>query len=165
MADMHSPLAQLADIGEPSLHSALDLPPVAWIALVILLLTIVYAAWRLLRRWRYFAAKREAIKLLSQLKNNADCASEINQLLKRVLQHYQPAHAALSLPVVKWQQWLKSANTPPLPDLDRLLYSAKPDQQAVQQFYGFATHWLEHYNGKAPPADALNADNKGGQYA
>ena len=149
MADMHSPLEQLADISEPAWHSDFSLPPIAWLALVVLLLAMGYAALRFYRRWRYFAAKREAMTLLSQLAGKPGCATEINQLLKRVLQHYQPSHQALSLPVEKWQQWLSTGQTLQLPDLALLLYSAKPDPQAVQQFYLFAQHWLERYDGKA----------------
>ncbi len=150
MADTPALLEQLADISEPPLLSGIQLPPIAWFALVLLGMALLYLAWQRYRRWRYFAAKREALALLEQLAAQPAAASQVNQLLKRVLQHYQAAHPALSVPVAQWQHWLAAQHNAALPDLTVLLYSAQPDSNDSRQFYQFARNWLAAYNGKAP---------------
>jgi hypothetical protein len=165
MADTHSPLQQLADISEPAWQAGMALPPIAWLALVALSAALLYLAWRQYRRWRFFAAKRHALALLTKLAEQPDSAAQINQLLKRVLQHYQKAHPALSLPVTQWQCWLLATHKAALPDLSLLLYSAKPDHAASRQFYLFAEGWLRRYNGNAPTGNAAADAATGGQYA
>ncbi|MEH8019017.1 DUF4381 domain-containing protein [Rheinheimera muenzenbergensis] len=160
MANTHSPLDQLADISEPALVNAFALPPLAWFAVAVLGAGLLYVAWRLYRRWRFFAAKRQALALLATLAGKADSASQINQLLKRVLLHYQHAHPALTLPVAQWQSWLAAGHSATVPDLTNLLYSPSADPLANEQFYQFAQGWLQSYNGKAP-ADYTS----GGQHA
>ncbi len=165
MADTHSPLHQLADIIEPSVQLGFNLPPLVWLLLALLCLGLIYWAWRRYQRWRFFAAKREALLLLTELAARPDSASQINQLLKRVLQHYQAAHPALTLPVAQWQHWLATVYQAPLPNLNLLLYSKTPDQTASQQFYHFAIQWLHHYDGKAPTAPVMTNNTTGGQHA
>lgn len=163
MADTHSPLQQLADISEPAWQTGIALPPVAWLALAALSVALLYVAWRRYQRWRFLAAKRHAMTLLQQLADKPDSASQINQLLKRVLQHYQKAHPALSLPVRQWQLWLAATHSAALPDLSVSLYSATPDDSARCQFYQFAQGWLRHYNGNAPDHPASAETATGGQ--
>ena len=150
MADTHGLTDQLADISEPALELGFALPWPAWVALALLCIAIAYFAWRQYQRWRFLAAKRQAITMLAGI---ADNASQINQLLKRVLQHYQQAHPALSLPLAQWQHWLERTGQAPLPELSNLLYSATPDHTHCQQFYRFAKKWLDNYNGAAPEPD------------
>lgn len=150
MADTHGLTEQLADISEPTLELSFALPWPAWLALALLCTALAYFAWRQYQRYRLLAAKRQAIAILSGI---ADNASQINQLLKRVLQHYQHAHPALSLPLAQWQLWLEKTGQATLPDLSNLLYSATPDPMQCQQFYQFAKQWLHNYNGAAPLPD------------
>lgn len=149
MADTHSPLDQLADITEPTLQTGFALAPGWWLLLMLACCALIYVLFRLYKRWRYFAAKRQALQLLEQISLKPDAAAQINQLLKRVLQHYQPSHPALTLPPQQWQNWLAQQHSNPLPDLTRLLYQAGSDSSANEQFYQFAKAWLSSYRGKA----------------
>ena len=151
MADTHSPLDQLADISEPALQTGFALAPVWWLLLILVFCAVAYLLLRLYKRWRYFAARRQALQLLEQISIEPDAAAQINQLLKRVLQHYQPSHPALTLPPQQWQSWLAQQHSKPLPDLTRLLYQAGSDSSANEQFYQFAKAWLSNYRGKAQP--------------
>jgi hypothetical protein len=148
MAD--TALAQLADISEPALQLNFALAPIWWLLAGVLLAALVYLLVRLYSRWRYFAAKRQAQQMLDQLWARPGAAISINQLIKRVLQHYQPAHPALSLPTQQWQAWLATQHSAPLPDLTSLLYRADNDSDATEQFYQFAKAWLAQYRANAP---------------
>ena len=161
MADTNPLLAQLADISEPPLQLSFELAPIWWLTLTLVLIAVLYLFWRLYRRWRFFAAKREALKKLhkleAQLKQKMSLASDqtaaaINALLKRVLQHYQPAHPVLSQSTASWQQWLSTQVAAPLPDLNQLMYAQQSDTKELWQFYQFAALWLKRYSGKAPNA-------------
>ena len=149
MAD--TALEQLADISEPALQLSFALAPLWWLLAALLLAAIIYLLLRAYSRRRYFAAKRQALQLLEQISLKPDAAAQINQLLKRVLQHYQPSHPALTLPPQQWQSWLAQQHSKPLPDLTRLLYQAGSDSSANEQFYQFAKAWLSNYRGKAQP--------------
>lgn len=153
MADTHSPLDQLADISEPVLQTGFALAPIWWLLLILVVAAVAYLLLRLYKRWRYFAAKREALQLLDQIATKPNAAAQINQLLKRVLQHYQPAHPALTLPTQRWQSWLAQQHHNTLPNLTRLLYQADSDSHAKEQFYQFAKVWLNSYRGSAQPVN------------
>lgn len=150
MADTHSALEQLADISEPAFTADFALAPVWWLLLALVLGSVFYVAIRLYRRWRHLAAQREALQLLEQISLQPDAAAQMNQLLKRVLQHYQPAHPALQLTGRQWQQWLAQQHSLPLPDLGRLLYQPQLDTDANELLYQFSKAWLTAYRGAAP---------------
>lgn len=149
MADTHSALEQLADIAEPELLQRFALAPLWWLLLALALAGAVYLLLSLYQRWRYFAAKRQALQLLEQLALQNDAPAQINLLLKRVLQHYQPGHPALSCSTTQWQYWLAQQHPLPLPDLTTLLYQSGKDVKANEQLYQFARAWLTAYRGKA----------------
>jgi len=152
MAD--TALEQLADISEPALQLSFALAPLWWLLAALLLAAIIYLLLRAYSRWRYFAAKRQAQQMLDKLWARPGAAVQINQLIKRVLQHYQPGHPALSLPTQQWQHWLATQHSGPLPDLTSLLYRAGTDSESTEQLYQFAKTWLAQYRGKAAiPAD------------
>jgi hypothetical protein len=159
MAEPTSELAQLADISEPPMQLGFALAPLWWLLIALCTAALVYVALRLYRRWRYFAAKREALTTLAQLSPTPSCCNDINRLIKRVLQHYQPAHPALSMDSVHWQRWLAFQHSQPLPDLALLLYQNATDDQAAQQFYQFASAWLRAYRGQAPQSIAADGVN------
>ncbi|WP_166840571.1 DUF4381 family protein [Rheinheimera pleomorphica] len=149
MADTHSALEQLADIAEPETLQHFALAPLWWLLLALVLAGAVYLLLSLYQRWRYFAAKRQALQLLEQLALQNDAPVQINLLLKRVLQHYQPGHPALSCSTTQWQHWLAQQHPLPLPDLTQLLYQGRQDVEANEQLYQFARAWLTAYRGKA----------------
>jgi hypothetical protein len=155
MAETQSPLEQLADISEPPLELAFALAPLWWFLIGLSAASLCYLLLLWYRRWQYFAAKRQALKLLESLMASEHAASEINQLLKRVLQHYQPKHPALSMPPEQWQHWLRFQHSQPLPDLAHLLYQPGQQAEASKQFYQFAKVWLSQYNAKAPTSIAI----------
>ena len=149
MADTHSALEQLADISEPMLPAEFAVTPVIALSALALLLALVFFLFKGYRRWRYFSAKRHALVLLEQLSVADDAPGQINMLIKRVLQHYQKGHPALSYNNRDWQHWLSQQHPLPLPDLTQLLYRDTSDTAAREQFYQFARGWLGAYKGKA----------------
>ncbi|MGP9802606.1 DUF4381 domain-containing protein [Rheinheimera sp. NSM] len=158
MAD--TALEQLADISEPALQLSFALAPLWWLLAALLLATIIYLLLWAYSRRRYFAAKRQAQQMLDKLWARPGAAVQINQLIKRVLQHYQPGHPALSLPTQQWQHWLATQHSAPLPDLTSLLYRADTDSDATEQLYQFAKAWLAQYRGKAAiPTNTPEAAN------
>ena len=160
MADTHSALEQLADISEPAFSSSLQLAPLWWLLLAALLLALTYAIVRVYLRWRFLAAKRQALLLLSRMAEKPD-ASELNQLIKRVLKHYQPEHPALAMQSQQWQRWLSMQQSTPLPELTSLLYKPNTPETAVatQAFYQFTKQWLSQYKADAPIHLATNEVN------
>lgn len=156
MAEPQPALEHLADISEPPLELGFELAPIWWLVIVLVITLLTYLLWRWYRRWRFFAAKRQALQLLGQLELKQHPASEINLLLKRVLRHYQPEHPALGMVPADWQCWLSSQHHCALPDLTALLYQPGDDKQANRQFYLFAKVWLKHYKGKAPDGRPLS---------
>ncbi|HBN87875.1 MAG: hypothetical protein CL577_03190 [Alteromonadaceae bacterium] len=150
MAEPGSPLAQLADISEPELVLGFALAPIWWLLIAALALALFYLALRVYRRRCYFAPKRQALLLLEQIHHSGDDATQINQLIKRVLRHYQPTHPALSMDSKHWQQWLATQCTVALPDLTGLLYQRDDNNEAKSAFYLFAKAWLSGYQAKAP---------------
>jgi hypothetical protein len=155
MADTNPLLQQLADISEPPLQPGFALAPLWWCLIMLATSAICYLVWRLYRRWRFFAAKRQALILLKQVSKKDNAATEINQLLKRVLQHYQPEHPALSMSPMQWQCWLASQQHQALPDLTPLLYQPGEHAEATTQFYQFAKSWLKNYRAKAPVSSGI----------
>lgn len=155
MAEPQHALVNLADIVEPPLPTGIELAPGWWILLVTIILLFVLSAIWLLRRKRFYQPLRQAQSLLRQYSSEETIhAAQINQLLKRVLKHYQPGHPALASSVNTWQQWLQSTlPTIPLPDLNHLLYKDNPAQDDVSQFYRFAAQWLKQYKGDARPLE------------
>ncbi|KKO46855.1 hypothetical protein WG68_02615 [Arsukibacterium ikkense] len=136
-------LSQLVDIAEPAYLLPWQMPIGVYILLAISLLLLAGAGWWLYQRHRYFAARRHAISLLAQLKPQH--SSNINQLLKRVVLHYAPAHPVLSAPTEQWQAFLQQQlPVLALPSLAELLYQPEPDEQQQHAFYQFAHSWLRH---------------------
>lgn len=156
MADTPSPLEKLADISEPELILNFALAPIWWLLIALLLIGLLFLAVHCYQRWRYFSAKREALTLLDNISNDALAAASINQLLKRVIQHYQPHHPALSLSITQWQHWLSTECNQPLPDLSLLLYQQGHHAEAVTQFQQFAKAWLIKYRGAAPTSAVIS---------
>ena len=142
MAAEQQLLEKLVDIAEPSYQLPWQMPLGGYILLALGLSILAYVSWILRKRWQYLAAKRQAILLFSQLEPEA--ASQINQLLKRVVQHYAPAHPLLSASTLQWQRFLQQQlPAQPLPSLTTLLYQAKPDPKQSLQFHHFAGCWLK----------------------
>ena len=162
MAEVPSPLSGLADIVEPPFQHNFALAPVWWLLIVMLISALLYLLWRWRKRHRFFLAKRQAQAQLLSLQHADNSAADINQLLKRVLQHYQPGHPALSANSTQWQLWLAQQQVLPLPNLSELLYQPQHDKQQLKLFYQFAWHWLANYTGKAdtelPPVAIVNSD-------
>lgn len=152
MAETQDALASLVDIVEPPLQTSLMPAPGWWFLLFIFLLVLSVSAIYLIRRRRYYQAKREAQTLLQQFSSacTTNEAAQINQLLKRVVKHYQPHHPILSASTSGWQQWLQ-ATLPhqPLPELNSLLYKDQAIKEDISLFYQFALMWLNRYTGRS----------------
>ncbi|MDX1538426.1 DUF4381 domain-containing protein [Arsukibacterium sp.] len=155
MAAKQQLLEQLADISEPAYQLSWQIPPGAYILLVVVFVALAYAGLVFYRRWCYLAAKRQALTLLKQTQPEA--ANQINQLLKRVIKHYVPAHPVLTASTLQWQHFLqRQLPDTPLPPLDTLLYQAGPDTEQNPQFYQFAKRWLQQLK----PATLLNSQSQ-----
>lgn len=142
MAAKQQLLEQLVDIAEPVYQLPWQIPPGVYILLVVAIAALAYGGWLFYRRWRYLAAKRQAITILSQLDPGG--SSQINQLLKRVVKHYAPTHKVLTASTLQWQRFLQQQLPAiPLPALNALLYQAGPANEQNQQFYHFAQSWLK----------------------
>ena len=139
---------QLVDIAEPSYQLAWQIPPGVYILLALAIIAFAYTGWLLHKRWRFLGAKRQAIALLNQLEPEA--TSQINQLLKRVVKHYAPAHPVLTASTLQWQHFLQQhLPATALPDLSALLYHAEINPEHRRQFYQFAESWLRSLNPKS----------------
>lgn len=152
MANPVDPLAELADILEPELQLGWQLAAGWWLLIISGLALVAVIAYRFYKKWRFLAAKRQAQLLLQQIDlQNHQAALHINQLIKRVLQHYAPSHPALSASTEQWQHFLQQQQPDvPLPTLTTLLYQANAETEAVQQFYHFTHNWLQKYGGGIP---------------
>lgn len=148
MINTNPALASLADIVEPEFTAYFALAPIYWLLLICAIAALAFAAWKLIQRHRYWLAKRHAIVQLAKLQQQPDAANQINLLLKRVLQHYQPKHPALSASSAQWQAWLAKQSAVALPNLTKLLYSTAYSEAELKQFYAFAKQWLNQYQAK-----------------
>lgn len=137
--------AMLADIIEPELTVQWQLAPGHWLLILFTVLALAYIGFR---RWQHYqqgAARRYTAQQLLQLDlQQHDAASQINQLLKRLVQHYAPAHPLLSAPVEHWQAALQQQSVQPLPDLASLLYQHKASPDQLQQFRQAAVQFCRH---------------------
>ncbi|MGI5309587.1 DUF4381 domain-containing protein [Rheinheimera sp. WS51] len=141
-------LASLADIVEPEFSHSFGLAPIYWLLILGGLTALVFSVYKLIQRHHYWLAKRQALAQLNQLEQQPNAGQQINQLLKRVLQHYQPNHPALSANTEQWQLWLAKHSSQALPNLNQLLYSKTSSETELNQFYIFAKHWLKQYQGQ-----------------
>ncbi|WP_333609281.1 DUF4381 family protein [Arsukibacterium sp.] len=127
--------AMLADIIESELSVQWQFAPVHWLLLLLAVLALAYVAWRYWRHYQQGAARRYTEQLLLMLDmQQPDSASQINQLLKMLVQHYAPAHPLLTASVEQWQAALQQHNVQPLPDLASLLYQDRATPEHLQQF-------------------------------
>ncbi|WP_337843609.1 DUF4381 family protein [Rheinheimera sp.] len=138
------PALQLADISEPALATFWPPAPLWWGLALVLFLLLVWMVRHLMRRRHKQLALRQARQEWAQLSPLQ--SAELNQLLKRLVKHYQPTHPALSAALPQWQQLLQSLHTEPLPDLQHLLYQGAPAEQQQQQFYHWAGALLRQLN-------------------
>ncbi|MFC4656411.1 MULTISPECIES: DUF4381 domain-containing protein [Rheinheimera] len=129
------PALQLADISEPALATFWPPAPLWWGLAFFLLLAVGWLVRRQMRQRQKQLALRQARAEWAAL--SASQSAELNQLLKRLVKHYQPTHPALFASVSQWQQLLQSLTAQPLPDLQHLLYQPQPAAELQQQFY----HW------------------------
>tara|TARA_R110002126_G_scaffold10245_7_gene46461 strand:+ start:352 stop:852 length:501 start_codon:yes stop_codon:yes gene_type:complete len=135
-------LAQLADIAEPAYELSWQIPPGVYLLLALLLAALSYSGWKLNHYWQQGKAKRQALSEFGQLSPHA--VAEINQLLKRVVQSYAPAHPVLTGSANQWQHFLQQQlPTEPLPDLTMLLYNSTQEDATCRQFHQFAAIWLK----------------------
>jgi hypothetical protein len=164
MTDQAQLLSLLADISEPSYPDTPLLAPGHWLLIAFAALCLGMLSYRLWRRWQQQAAKRQAWREFQRLDPHDQLlATQLNQLLKRLLKSYWPNHPLLSAGTADWQQHWQQCLPPDvrLPDLSVLLYQA-PSQHTLadrQQLYQAARLYLQAFNAnKLSPPTA-----KGGQ--
>lgn len=135
MSEQPSLEAILADIIEPELLLQWQLAPGHGLVMLLVLLALTYIGYRYWQHYQSGAARRYTEQQLLQLDlQQPDAASQINQLLKRVVQHYAPAHPLLSASVDQWQAALQQLSAQPMPDLASLLYQNSATAEQLQQF-------------------------------
>lgn len=130
VTESHLPLA---DIQEPYLSSVWPLAPLWWLLLLLTLVSLAWAVRHLVHTWQKQQALREAKKEWQALEPGQ--TTELNQLVKRVIQHYKPLHPVLSAPLASWQAFLQSLTSTHVPPLEVLLYQPNPAPQLQQEFY------------------------------
>lgn len=162
MTDNQDLLAQLADIKEPEIVLGWQLAPGFWLLLAGLAGLLFWLSWRAYQCWRKRQPQRTAMQLLQQIDiAQPQAASEINMLLKRLLQTYQPAHPMLHAKIDAWQHYLQQQLPThlPLPDLQRLLYQPASTASVVacEQWWHAAQYIVTH----ADPASGLTKPHRG----
>ncbi|GHG68344.1 hypothetical protein GCM10010919_17730 [Alishewanella longhuensis] len=146
-------LPHLADIYEPELIIAWQPALGHWLLLAIILIILAVLLWQGYRRWQAGQARRAALLELKQLNwQEPSSIAAINQLLKRLLQSYQPSHPLLSGDVQSWQQFLQSQlpKSLPLPELQKLLYQppALTSELVREQWWYASAYIIKHFNAK-----------------
>lgn len=151
MTDQAQLLSLLADINEPPYPDTPLLAPGHWLLIALAALGLAMLSYHLWRRWQQQAAKRQAWREFQRLDPQDELlATQLNQLLKRLLKSYWPSHPILSAGTADWQQHWQQCLPPDvrLPDLSVLLYQA-PSQHSVadrQQLYHAARLYLQAFN-------------------
>lgn len=102
-----SPLAQMHDILLPAMVSSMPIAPGYWLLLVLSVLILSWIISKLIKRRRYHAPRKTALKILQSMDSNADdFASEVNSLLKRTAMTYLPRQSLAHLNGQPWFNWL-----------------------------------------------------------
>lgn len=141
-------LSQLKDIQTPE---NIGNWPLAWgwwviIAVCCILITIALIATYLFLKKR--KAKKQALKLLSQLEpeqNPIQTVQTINSVLKRVMLAYCPRDEVANLTGEKWSFWLNSIgneNTHINPEFMQLAYKADCRPEQASEYLTQAQNWI-----------------------
>lgn len=154
-------LSHLADIFEPELIIPWQMAPGHWLLLIIVLAVLGMLLWQGVRRWHAGRARRAAQAELKRIDwQDPNSAAALNQLLKRLLRAYHPAHPLLSADIKSWQQFLQSRLPAaiPLPDLQKLLYQAPrlTSELARQQWWQASAYIINNFNVKAGADSAVS---------
>lgn len=162
VAQPQASMPGLADIQEPVLANDWYLAPGWSVLLLILLAVLSYGGYRWWRHYQQQKPLKYALAELEKLDLTAPNAAEmITTLLKRLLLTRSPAHQALTLSGVAWQQYLLSSLpakvklAEPLPDLLALHYQSAPAIDDIRRYAAFAALWLKNVkltNAGAPDA-------------
>ena len=107
---MNSPVADLKDIHIPA-EPGWSPPAYGWWLVTLLVLTLIIClSYYLVKRHRLNLAKRQALQQLAGLSaSSANWPLDLNSLLKRVVQTYQPQAASQALYGEAWVSLLSQA--------------------------------------------------------
>ena len=107
-----------------NLHDIVPGPPVPWwppapgwyVVSAVIAVALVWIGWRMFRRWKASAYRREALKelkeLAGQLPDNQDAARKLPELLKRTALSTWPREQVAGLSGRAWLEFLdKTGNT------------------------------------------------------
>lgn len=147
-------LTHLADIYEPELILPWQPALGHWLLLSLALLLLGLIFWQGYRRWQADRPRRAALAELKQINwQDPTAVATVNQLLKRLVQSYQPQHPALSSGTELWQQFLQRQLPAalPLPDLQRLLYQppTQTAEVARQQWQHASLYIIKNFSAKS----------------
>ncbi|MFV7783951.1 DUF4381 domain-containing protein [Shewanella marisflavi] len=143
-----SDLAAMQDIITPDPIGLWPLAYGYYLLALLLLLVVCGLVIYLKRRRKHLAAKREALKLLSQLEpSDPQLPHSINALLKRSAMSYLPREQVASLQEAAWYDWLKKQVPGIDPNLAALLekrfQSAELSADEASQLLAGAQAWLQ----------------------
>ena len=111
-------LAELKDIHLPPGVSMWPLAIGWYVVTITILMLLAFSMYRLIKWFQYNKPKKQALKLLGQLKTSSDTQSKLTQialLLKRVAIRYHGIDKVAKLSGNRWIDFLnKTSKTPPI---------------------------------------------------
>ena len=103
----------LRDLHLPDALGWWPLAPGWWVVLAITVGVLVYFAWRLYRRWQFYAPRRYALAELARFeaeylehRNPAMLGKQLSELLRRGMLAYTPREEVAGLTGEDWLVWL-----------------------------------------------------------
>lgn len=139
------PLAQLADIQEPTILAFWFERPLWWILLALAFLALLGLVRVWYKSYQKEAPRREALALLAALPMDAN-ASAITIIVKRYLKSRSAQSPLLAATPHELQQFLAATSTLAWPDLMALHYQATPDVAALRLYRESVKRWLSEYS-------------------
>lgn len=115
--DKADPLAQLKDIHLPNPVSFWPLAPGWYVVLLLVLLAVLFVAYRIYKRHCYALAKKQALALLASYQKRYEkehnvplTSARISDVLRRVALVYYPRQEVASLHGDAWLQFLNQTS-------------------------------------------------------
>jgi hypothetical protein len=140
-------LAQLKDIKTPEPVGHWPLAWGWWLVIAIAVICVLFTSYWLFKQYQHRSAKRQALKLLHQLKDEAPMAkvAGLNQVLKRANLAYQHRDAIADLSGDDWAKWLNQHKkyVQITPELLHLTYRPDCSEEEANLYYLQVQQWLK----------------------
>ena len=146
MSDDPTSLQNLHDIVVPAPVSWWPLAP-GWLVLVgIVLLVLIYCAFRSWKKWHADAYRRAALRELAK----ADSPTAIAEILRRTALAVAPRETVAGLQGHAWADWLarqspETMDEPVKGALSRSIYDSSSSSADPGPLRDFAARWIRHH--------------------